>query len=187
MIEEVNLALEMTKESMAESMSHLEKGLIKIRAGKATPSMLDSVTVEYYGGNVPLSQVASVGTLDARTITIKPWEKEVIPEIERGIINSNLGFAPQNNGESILINIPPLTEERRIQLVKQAKAEGENAKVSIRSFRKDANDTVKKYQKDGLPEDNAKDAEAQVQKLTDEFIAKIDSLVSNKEKDIMTV
>ncbi len=188
MTEEVTLTLDLARESMDSSIKHLETELTKIRAGKATPSMLDSVKVEYYGGMVPLTQVATVGTLDARTITIKPWEKDSIEFIERGIINANLGFAPQNNGESVMINVPPLTEERRKQLVKQAKAEGENAKIGIRNARKDANDSIKKLHKDdGLAEDNAKDAEAQVQKLTDEFIVKIDSFVSAKEKDIMTV
>jgi len=187
MIEEVNLTLEMATEAMQTSLVRFENELTKIRAGKATPSMLDSIKVDYYGSMVPLSQVATVGTLDARTLTIKPWEKENIGPIERGIINSNLGFAPQNNGESILINIPPLTEERRVQLVKQVKAEGENAKVSIRNARKEANDSIKKFQKDGFPEDSAKDAEAQVQKLTNDFIAKIDSYVSSKEADIMKV
>ncbi len=187
MQEDVQLILEMAEDSMKDSMSHLETELTKIRAGKATPSMLDTVRVEYYGGMVPLSQVATVGTLDSRTITIKPWEKDSIELIERGIINSNLGFAPQNNGESVMISVPPLTEERRVQLVKQAKSVGENAKVSIRSARKEANDSIKKMQKDGLADDNAKDAESSIQKLTDQYISTIDAVVSNKEKDVMTV
>ncbi|MCI5058888.1 MAG: ribosome recycling factor [Flavobacteriales bacterium] len=187
MNEEVDLAIDVAKEAMSNSIQHLEAGLVKIRAGKATPSMLDSVKIDYYGSTVPLTQAANVNTLDARTLTIQPWEKSLIEEIERGIINANLGLAPQNNGESILINVPALTEERRKDLVKQAKAEGENAKVSIRNARRDANDAIKKLLKDGLGEDMAKDAEDSIQKQTDSFIAQVDTLVAAKEKDIMTV
>lgn len=187
MIEDVDLILDMANESMTSTIEHLEAELLKIRAGKASPSMLDSVKIDYYGSIVPLSQAANVNTLDARTLTIQPWEKSLIEEIERGIINANLGLAPQNNGESVLINIPVLTEERRKDLVKQAKAEGENSKVGIRNSRREANDAVKKMLKDGLAEDMAKDAEDRVQKQTDAFIAKVDALVAAKEKDIMTV
>ena len=153
MTEELDMVMDMAKESMSSAIDHLGQELTKIRAGKATPSMLDSVSVDYYGSMTPLSQVANVNTLDARTLSIQPWEKTMLEEIERGIINANLGLAPQNNGESILINVPQLTEERRRDLVKQAKAVGEHAKVSIRNSRKDANDEVKKLKNDGLPED----------------------------------
>lgn len=187
MIEDVNLILDMAQEAMADSVKHLETELLKIRAGKANPILLEGVKVEYYGSQVPLNQVANVNTLDPRTLSIQPWERTMIEPIERGIINSNLGFAPQNNGESILINIPPLTEERRKILSKQAKAEGENAKVSIRNARRDANDAIKKLQKDGLPEDVAKKSEDDIQKYTDQFIKKVDGLVEKKETDIMTV
>ncbi len=187
MNDEIELILDMVKDSMNESIKHLEHELVKIRAGKASPVMLESVRVDYYGSQVPLSQVANINTLDARTISVQPWEKGMIEPIQKGIINSNLGLAPQNNGEQILLSIPPLTEERRKILVKQAKNEGENAKVSIRSSRKDANDQLKKLLKDGLPEDVIKSAEDSVQKITNDFIQKADNLVEKKEKDIMTV
>jgi ribosome recycling factor len=187
MTEEINMILDMAKESMSSSIEHLSDELTKIRAGKASPSMLDSVSVDYYGTKTPLSQVANVNTLDARTLTIQPWEKPMIEEIEKAIINSNLGLNPQNNGESIMINVPQLTEERRRGLVKQAKAAGEHDKVSIRNARKDANDEVKKLNNDGLPEDIGKAAETSIQSVTDEYTKKIDDLVSAKEKDIMTV
>lgn len=187
MTEDIQMIFDMAKEAMTKSIHHLEVELTKIRAGKAHPSMLDSVRVDYYGSLTPLSQVANVSTMDARTISIQPWEKSLTEEIERAIINSNLGLNPQNNGESILINIPQLTEERRRDLSKQAKAAGEHAKIGIRNARKDANDEIKQQQKDGVPEDICKDAEANVQKLTDDYTSKIDTLIANKEKDIMTV
>ncbi len=187
MTEEVNLILDMTKESMHHALTHLETELSKIRAGKASPMLVDSVKVEYYGSLVPLTQVANINTIDARTLSIQPWEKGLLDKIERGIINANIGLAPQNNGDFVILSIPPLTEERRKGLVKQAKNEGETAKVSIRTARKEANDAIKKEQKDGLPEDMAKRAEEDIQKTTDEFIKKTDLLVEKKEKDIMTV
>lgn len=187
MQEEVEFVLDHCKEKMGSAIEHLEKELIHIRAGKANPSMLDGVLVEYYGSMTPLQQVSNVSTPDARTIAIQPWEKNLIPEIEKAILNANLGFNPDNNGEIIRINIPVLTEERRKDLVKQAHMEGESAKVSIRGARKEANDSLKKLQKDGLSEDLEKDAEADVQKLTDDFGKKVDSLVEAKEKDIMTI
>jgi len=187
MTEEINMALDEAKEGMSDAISHLESELTKIRAGRATPALLDSVMVEYYGAPTPLNQVANVNSLDARTLSVQPWEKTLIEEIERGIINANLGLNPQNNGESILINIPVLTEERRRDLVKKVKSEGENAKVSIRNKRKDANDYIKGLEKDGLSEDMAKDAEAQIQKLTDNFSAKVDAILDAKEADIMKV
>lgn len=185
MQEEIQLALEEATDSMNNTISALESALVKIRAGKATPSMLDSVKVDYYGSLTPLSQVANVNTLDARTISVQPWEKAMLEEIAKGITIANLGLNPQSNGESILINIPVLTEERRKEFVKRAKGEGENAKVRIRNARKDANDFIKKI--DGISEDFLKDGEGQVQGLTDKFSAKIDALLVAKEKDIMTV
>lgn len=187
MSEEVKLVLDSTKESMDKSIEHLEFELRKIRAGKAHPSMLDSVKVDYYGAPTPLGQVANVSTMDARTITVQPWEKAMLDPIATGIINSNLGLNPQNNGESILISVPPLTEERRKELVKRAKVEGENAKVGIRNARKDANAELKSLKTDGLSEDLHKDAEAQVQKLTDAYVTKVEDHLAVKEKDIMTV
>jgi ribosome recycling factor len=187
MQEEVDFVLEHCEERMNAAIEHLEKELLHIRAGKASPAMLDGVLVEYYGSMTPLNQVSNVSTPDARTVAIQPWEKSLIPVIEKAILAANLGFNPDNNGEIIRINIPALTEERRKSLVKQVHNEGETAKVSIRTARKEANDSLKKLQKEGLSEDLEKDAEAEVQKLTDEFGKKVDSRVEVKEKDIMTI
>ncbi|MDX9769939.1 MAG: ribosome recycling factor [Tenuifilaceae bacterium] len=187
MTEEVNFCIEEAKERMEKAIAHLENELRVIRAGKANPSMLSGIMVDYYGTMTPLQQVSNVGTLDARTITVQPWEKAMIAPIEKAILGANLGFNPQNNGEVIRIAVPPLTEERRKQLVKQVKAEGENARVSIRNARRDANDEFKKMQKDGLPEDMAKDAEGEVQKMTDTFNKKVEELLQKKEEEILTV
>lgn len=187
MQEEVDFVLEHCKEKMSSTILHLDKELLHIRAGKASPTMLDGVMVDYYGSITPLNQVSNVSTPDARTLAIQPWEKNLIPVIEKAIMNANLGFNPDNNGEIIRINIPALTEERRRDLVRRVHAEGEHAKVSIRAARKDANDNLKKLQKDGLSEDLEKDAEAEVQRLTDDFGVKVESLVDAKEKDIMTI
>jgi ribosome recycling factor len=187
MHEEVDFVLEHCEERMEAAIEHLEKELLHIRAGKASPAMLDGVLVEYYGSMTPLNQVSNVSTPDARTIAIQPWEKGLIPVIEKAILAANLGLNPDNNGEIIRINIPLLTEERRRMLVKQVHQEGETAKVSLRTARKDANDSLKKLQKDGLSEDLEKDAEANVQRLTDNFGEKVDDLVKAKEKDIMTI
>lgn len=187
MTEEIQFALDGAKDANEKSLSHLASELTKIRAGKANPSMLDGVMVDYYGSPTPLAQVANVNTLDARTLTVQPWEKAMLDEVAKGIINSNLGLNPQNNGEMIIINVPALTEERRLDLVKKAKAAGENAKVSIRNNRKDANDLIKDMKNDGLSEDMAKDAEASIQTVTDSYIKKIDELISVKEVDIMKV
>lgn len=187
MQEEVDFILEHTEEKMKAAIAHLEKELLHVRAGKASPAMLDGVLVEYYGSLTPLSQVANISTPDARTVAIQPWEKNLIPVIEKAIMNANLGFNPDNNGEIIRINVPVLTEERRRDLVKQAQQEGENAKVSIRSVRKDANESLKKLLKEGLSEDLEKDGEVEVQKLTDEFGLTVENLVRIKEKDIMTI
>lgn len=187
MHEEVDFVIEHCRERMKSAIEHLDKELLHIRAGKASPAMLDSVVVEYYGSTVPLSQVTNISTPDARTIAIQPWEKGLIAKIEKAILVANLGFNPDNNGEIIRINIPVLTEERRKLLVKQAFHEGEVAKVSTRSIRKEANESLKKLLKDGLSEDLEKDAEQLVQKMTDDFTKKIDDLVKAKEKDIMTI
>ena len=187
MTEEVQFVIDESKERMDKAIAHLELELGSLRAGKANPRMLDTVMVDYYGAQTPISQVANIGTPDPKTIAIQPWEKTMIEPIERAIINSNLGFAPMNNGEIIRINIPALTEERRITLVKQVSAEGENAKVSIRSARKDANDEIKKLEKDGLSEDEAKKAVDEVQRVTDKYGEKIDQIVKAKEEDIMKI
>ena len=187
MQEEVDFVLEHSKERMKAAINHLEKELIHVRAGKASPAMLDGVMVDYYGSMTPLSQVANVNTPDARTIAIQPWEKKMIPVIEKAILNANLGFNPDNNGEMIRINVPVLTEERRKGLVKQAQHEGEIAKVSVRTVRKEANESLKKLQKDGVAEDIVKGAEEEVQEMTNNFSVKIDNLVKTKEKDIMTI
>ncbi len=187
MQEEVEFVLEHTGEKMNAAIAHLEKELIHIRAGKAAPAMLDGVMVDYYGSMTPLNKIANVSTPDARTIAVQPWEKAIIPAIEKAILNANLGFNPGNNGEIIRLNVPVLTEERRKVLVKQASQEGEIAKVSIRAARKEANESLKKLQKDGVAEDVVKDAEEDVQKMTNDFSVKVDNLVKAKEKDIMTI
>jgi ribosome recycling factor len=187
MNEEIQFILDATKEAMENAMNHLDSELQKIRAGKASPMMLNKVVVEYYGSLTPINQVANVNAIDGRTLSIQPFEKSLLEEVEKGIAHANLGLNPQNNGETILINIPALTEERRMELSKQAKAEGEDAKVGVRNARKDANDEIKKLGNNGLSEDQAKDAENEVQKITDSFSAKIDALIEAKEKDIMTV
>jgi ribosome recycling factor len=187
MQEEVDFVLEHSKERMKAAINHLEKELIHVRAGKASPAMLDGVMVDYYGSMTPLSQVANINTPDARTIAIQPWEKKMIPVIEKAILNANLGFNPDNNGEMIRINVPVLTEERRKGLVRQAQHEGEIAKVSVRTVRKEANESLKKLQKEGVAEDIVKGAEEEVQEMTNSYSVKIDNLVKAKEKDIMTI
>lgn len=177
----------MAKESMDAAIQHLIRELAKIRAGKAHPSMLDGIYVDYYGSSTQLSRVSNINTPDGRTITIQPWERPMLETIEKAIMVANLGLNPQNNGEMIMINVPMLTEERRLSLMKQVKAEAEHARVSIRTARKDANDEIKNLQKDKISDDLAKDAEDRVQKLTDKFGAKVDELLTLKEKDIMTV
>lgn len=187
MQEDLDLIIGAAEESMANSVSHLENELLKIRAGKASPAMLASIMVDYYGTMTKLAQVANVNTPDAKTLRIQPWEKGMIEPIEKAIAYSNLGLNPQNNGEVVMITVPPLTEERRRDLVKSVKAESEHARVSIRNARKEANDDIKKLQKDGLSEDIAKDGEATIQELTDKYNKKIDLEVERKEKDIMTI
>ncbi|WP_339838610.1 ribosome recycling factor [uncultured Maribacter sp.] len=184
MNEEVQFVLDATKEGMDAAMSHLEREFLKIRAGKASPAMLSSVLVDYYGSQTPLSQVANVNTPDGRTISVQPWEKGMLQEIEKAIMNANLGFNPMNNGDLIIINVPPLTEERRIQLTKQAKAEAEHAKVGVRSARQDANKEIKDLD---ISEDLQKNATADVQELTDGYTKKIDDFLSKKEAEIMKI
>jgi ribosome recycling factor len=186
-MEEVKTILDETKNSMDKCIQHTEVEFANIRAGKASPSMLDGLSIDYYGAMTPVSQAANITTPDARTIVIQPWDKGLIGAIEKAIIDSNLGLNPQNDGIMVRLNIPPLTEDRRKGLVKTVKAEGENAKVTIRNIRKDGNERIKKAQKDGLAEDLAKDGEAKVQVLTDQYIKKIDELLVIKEKEIMTV
>ena len=176
--------IESAELNMMSAISHLESELAKIRAGKANPIMLKGISVEYYGNNTPLNQVASVSTPNAQTISIQPWEKDLLDEIEKSIISSNLGLNPVNNGESLLINIPPLTEERRIELTKLAKSESESAKVSIRNTRKDANNKIKNLE---ISDDLKSNLEVDNQDLTDKYIKKVDEMFSAKEKDILTL
>ena len=185
MNEEIEFILDSSKESMEKALDHLKKQFVNIRAGKASPSMLGSVTVDYYGAQTPLSQVANVNTPDGRTITVQPWEKSMLQEIEHAIMVANLGFNPMNNGESIIINVPALTEERRKELAKQAKSEAEDAKISIRSSRKEANNEVKKL--NDISEDLKKNTETDIQEMTDIFIKKADEIFNSKEKEILTV
>lgn len=184
-MDEIELYLEEAKDLMNKALAHVGHELTKIRAGKANPSMLDGISVSYYGTMSPLNQVASMTTPDARTIFIKPWEKGMIQEIEKSIMNANLGLNPQNDGQQVIINIPMLTEERRKQLVKMVGQECEHGRVSIRTIRKETNESLKKIK--GVSEDDVKNAEEHVQKLTDEFISKIDALMKRKEVEIMTV
>ncbi len=175
------------KEKMQKSLEHLDESLSTVRAGKANPGIFHNVMVDYYGTPTPLSQVSSVTTPDAKTILIQPWEKSMIAPIEKAILAANLGFNPQNNGEHVRINVPALTEDRRKELVKQVKAEGEHARISIRNARRDGVELIKKGQKEGLAEDAAKDCEAELQKWTDSYNKKIDESLDRKEKEIMTV
>lgn len=181
------MCISLMEEQMKKVMAHLQGQLLTIRAGKATTSMLSGVKIDYYGTLSPLEQVASLSTPDARTIAVQPWEKNLLPVIEKAIMSANLGFNPQNNGEIIRVPIPPLTEERRKELVKQVKGEGENAKAALRNARREANDTLKKLQKEGLAEDVVKVAMDRVQKVTDSFNERVDGETAAKEKEIMTV
>ncbi len=187
MQEEVQMIIDICKEKMEHAISHLDKELVHIRAGKASPRMLDTVLVNYYDSMVPISQVSNINTPDARTIAIQPWEKNMIHPIEKAIINSNLGFNPDNNGEIIRINVPAPTEQRRKEMVKQVNKEGEIAKVSLRSARKDANDNLKKLLKEGLSEDLEKDASEEVQNLVNSFSKKIDKMLDDKNVEILTI
>jgi len=187
MNEDVELILEETKDRMQKALEHLEHELARLRAGRATPVLLDGITVDYYGVNSPLAQVSNINTPDPKTILIQPWEKTMLGTIEKAIMAANIGLTPVNNGEVIRINIPPLTEERRFQLVKQVRNEGETAKISVRNARKWANDELKQLLKDGLPEDIEKDATENIQEMTHDYNGKIDKVMAMKEKDVMTV
>ncbi|MEI6883082.1 MAG: ribosome recycling factor [Bacteroidota bacterium] len=187
MHEEIEFTLEEAQEGMQNALHHLEKEIQKLRAGKANPQMLEGVRIDYYGTMTPIDQTANVSSPDARQIIVQPWDKSVLSLIEKAIQAANLGFNPKNEGEILRIVVPPLTEERRRDLVKKAKAEAENAKISIRNIRRNANETAKKLKKDGVPEDEVERLEADIQKLTDEFISKVDKILEIKEKDIMTV
>ena len=187
MNEEVQMVYEMAKEHMEKAIEHLDNELMRIRAGKANVHILDGVMVDYYGTPTPLNQVSNISTPDAKTIMIQPWEKTMIDPIEKALMVSNVGITPGNNGEVIRLVIPQLTEERRHDLVKQVKSEGENARVSVRNARREANDEYKSMQKDGLSEDETKSAEDDIQKLTDEFTEKVEKVVEAKDNDIMTI
>jgi ribosome recycling factor len=187
MNDNIKKIMDAAKDAMEKSISHLEVELAKIRAGRANPSLFDNVMVDYYGSNVPINQVANINTQDARTIVIQPWEKSMLTPIEKAIQAANLGFNPMNDGVLIRITIPPLTEERRKELVKKAKQESEDAKVGIRSARKDAMEAAKKLNKEGVTEDEIKDTEAKIQQLTDSYVTKCDRHLDSKEKEIMTI
>lgn len=187
MTEEIDFILDSTQEAMSGSIVHLEKSFLNIRAGKASPAMLGSVFVDYYGSQTPLAQVANLNVPDARTITIQPFEKKMLHTIEKAIMIANLGFNPMNNGDIIIISVPPLTEDRRRDLAKQAKTEAEDAKIGVRNSRKEANTEIKKLEKEGTSEDMCKSAEDEVQQLTNSFIKKVEELLSQKEAEIMKV
>jgi ribosome recycling factor len=186
-MEEINLVMDMTRESMQHSIEHLEKELSKVRTGKATPSMISDILVEYYGSPTPMAQVANIASADARTLTIQPWEKSMLRHIENAIFEANLGVTPQNDGEIVRLSFPPLTEERRREMVKKAKTLGEDSKVGIRNARRDAMEEIKKAVKNGYPEDAGKGKEAIIQDLTNKFTEKVDAVLTAKEKDIMSV
>ncbi len=187
MNELIALQLEDAEEQMNKALAHTEVELTKIRAGKALPSMLDGIMIDYYGTMTPLAQVGNINTPDARTLVVQPWEKNLLPAIDKAIVDANIGLTPQNDGNVIRLNIPPLTEERRRDLVKKVKEEAERGRVSVRNIRKDANESIKKLKNDGASEDEIKVGEGEVQKLTDQFIVNVDKLAEAKEKDIMTV
>lgn len=187
MSEDITSIIAVAEDHMKKAINHLEAELVKIRAGKANPNMLDGLTVDYYGSPMPINQVANISALDARTLSIQPWEKNMLQPIERSIIAANIGVTPQNDGVLIRLSLPPLTEERRKELVKKCHGEGEHCKVAIRNIRREAIEHIKKLQKSGLSEDAAKDAEADVQQVTDKFTAAVEKHLSSKEKEIMSV
>lgn len=184
---QAQLAIDVTKEKMEKAISHLETEISKVRTGRANPSMLDGIRVDYYGNMTPLNQVANVNSPDARTLMIQPWEKTMLEPIQKAVQAANLGFNPGNNGTVVIINVPALTEERRKDLVKKAKSEGENAKVSIRTARKEGNEEIKKITKPALTQDEVKEAETKIQELTDSYSTKVDKHLEQKEKEIMTL
>lgn len=185
--EELELVMDDAESQMKKAINHLEAELVKIRAGKANPSMVDGIAVDYYGSHVPINQVANINVLDARTLSIQPWEKNMIQPIEKAILQANIGITPQNDGVQIRLFMPPLTEERRRELFKKASAEGEHCRVAIRNIRRDSIEHIKRLQKEGLSEDIAKDAEKDVQHLTDKFILLVDKHLAAKEKEMMAV
>lgn len=187
MSEDLDLVMDYTESSMQKAINHLETELTKIRAGKASPAMLDGLTVEYYGAPTPINQVANVTVLDARTLSIQPWEKKMLAAIERSILMGNIGITPQNDGNQVRLFLPPLTEERRKELVKRAAGEGEQSKIAIRNIRREGIEEIKKLQKDGLSEDVAKDAEKTIQDVTDRYISLVEKHLAAKEKDMMAV
>jgi len=187
MTDDCILCLEEARESMEQAIAHLEREFHKIRAGKASPDMLDGIKIEYYGTTSPLNQVANISTPDPKQIIVQPWDKSLLDTIDKAILAANLGFNPMNNGEVLRIIVPALTEERRRDLVKQAKAEGEQTKISIRNIRRTANEQAKKLKNEGTPEDDIKKLEDEIQELTNDFVSKVDALLDAKEKDIMTV
>jgi len=187
MTDDLSLILEEGKDSMTKAINHLEIELTKIRAGKANPTMLDGLMVDYYGNPTPINQVGNISVMDARTISIQPWEKNMLQPIERSIIAANMGINPQNDGNIIRLFLPPLTEERRREMVKRSNGEGEQAKVAVRSIRRDAIEQIKKLQKEGLSEDEAKDAETEMQEITDRYIVLVEKHLAAKEKEIMSV
>ena len=187
MSEDITTIIATADDHMSKAISHLEAELIKIRAGKANPQMLDGIIVDYYGSPMPINQVANVSVMDARTLSIQPWEKNMLQPIERAIIAANIGINPQNDGNLIRLFLPPLTEERRKELVKKCQAEGEHSRVAVRNIRRDAIEHIKKLQKNGLSEDAAKDAETEVQQVTDKFISAVEKHLASKEKEIMAV
>ena len=187
MSDELNIIKELAQEGMEKAINHLESELVKVRAGKANPNLVDGIVVDYYGTPTPISQVGNISVADARTLSIQPWEKNMLQPIERAIIAANIGINPQNDGNMIRLFMPPLTEERRRELVKRSQGEGEHSKVAIRNIRRDAMEQVKKLQKNGLSEDVCKDAEKNIQETTDRFIALVDKHLAAKEKEIMTV
>jgi len=187
MSQELNKVIDEARELMSKAVDHLESELLKIRAGKATPNIIDGIVVDYYGNPTPISQVGNISVADARTLTIQPWEKNMLQPVERAIIAANIGITPQNDGNIIRLFLPPLTEERRRELVKRSQAEGEQSRVAIRNLRRDAMEQVKKLQKNGLSEDVCKDGESSIQQVTDAAIAAVDKCLITKEKEIMTV
>ncbi|MDT8393344.1 MAG: ribosome recycling factor [Bacteroidales bacterium] len=187
MNEEAQMCLDEAKEGMENALSHLEKEFQKIRAGKASPQMLEGVKIDYYGAMTPIEQTANINTPDPRQIIVQPWDKSILGELEKAIRNANLGFNPKNEGEVLRISVPPLTEQRRLELVKKAKIEAENTRISIRNTRRTANDFAKSLEKEGLPEDESKRVQDKIQEITDEYTKKVDDMLEVKEKDMMTV
>jgi ribosome recycling factor len=187
MTEDIAAIIAGTEDQMKKAINHLEAELVKIRAGKANPQMLDGIVVDYYGSPMPINQIANISVMDARTLSIQPWEKNMLQPIERAIIAANIGINPQNDGSFIRLFLPPLTEERRRELVKKCQAEGEHSKVAIRNIRRDSIEGIKKLQKNGLSEDVAKDAEADIQQVTDKYISAVEKHLTSKEKEIMSV